>query len=73
MFYHGREKLKFVGLLMAQANFGKDKINVENAECSQPKDKEMILREIVSKHGSIQVFNEKLKNKWDDVKFGLNL
>ena len=35
-------------------------------------DKRMILDEIVKKHGSTAVFNEKLKNKWTDVCVGIN-
>ena len=72
IFYHGREKLLFLGLTIYEASYGEDKIDVEKAECFMAQDKEMILREIVHKHGSCDVFNRKLKNKWFDVKNGLN-
>jgi hypothetical protein len=71
MYYHGREKLRYLGLSKAQAKEGKDKLDVEMAECFSATDKEMILREIINKHGSIEVFNNKLKNKWSDVQYGL--
>ena len=71
MFYHGREKLKFVGLTRGQAMKGRNKINVNQAECFKPEDKEMILAEITKKHGSTEVFNQKLKENWDDVYRGV--
>ena len=72
MYYHGREKLKFLGLSEAQADAGQNTIDVERAECFKAEDKEMILREIIEKHGSAYDFNEKLKNKWIDVQYGFN-
>jgi hypothetical protein len=72
MYYHGREKLKLLGLSKDQAWDGEIKLDVEKAECFKAEDKEMILRETKEKHGSTQVFNEKLKNKWLDVEVGLN-
>ena len=66
MYYHGRGKLQFLGLSMLHVDEGRRKIDVERAECFKAEDKEMILREIKEKHGSTQVFNDKLRNKWYD-------
>ena len=72
IFNHGREALQFVGLSKDEAEKGKDTIDVDQAECFHIDDKRMILDEIVKKHGSTAVFNEKLKNKWTDVCVGIN-
>ena len=39
-------------------------INVDQAECFKAEDKRMILDEIMKKHGSTDVFNDKLKAKF---------
>jgi hypothetical protein len=67
MYYHGREKLQFLGLSEAKAWEGRANIDVEKAECFKAVDKEMILREIREKHGSTQVFNHKIDSKWFDI------
>jgi hypothetical protein len=72
MYYHGREKLQLFGLSKDQAFEGLMKIHVEKAECFKAEDKEMILREIREKHGSTQVFNDKVRRKWSDVEFGIS-
>ena len=70
MYYHGRGKLQYLGLSKDQAESGKDKIDVEMARCFKAEDKEMILREIINKHGSTDNFNTKLQIKWELVSIG---
>lgn len=64
-------KLRFVGLSRAQAMKGRNKINVDKAECFKAQDKEMILGEIRKKHESTEVFNQKLREKMFDVYRGV--
>ena len=71
MHYHGREALRFVGLSRDEASDGYLKIEVEQAECFKAEDKEMILGEIVKKHGSYKDFNQKLSAKWELLGMGL--
>ena len=70
MYYHGREKLQLLGLSKDQAWEGLMKIHVEMAACFKAEDKEMILREIINKHGSTDNFNTKLQIKWELVSIG---
>ena len=74
MYYHGREKLKFLqlGLSHGQAETGRTKIDVAKAECFKAEDKEMILREIIKNHGGTTIFNDKLKLKMVDVFYSLS-
>jgi hypothetical protein len=44
-----------------QSGQGTNSIDVDQAECFHSEDKQMILTEIVQKHQSTQVFNEKIK------------
>ena len=61
MHFHGREKLQFYGLSRKEAVKGYSTIDVERADCFKEADKSMILSEIISKHGSTEIFNKKLK------------
>jgi hypothetical protein len=70
MYYHGREALQFTGLSKEEAEAGREGIDVEKAECFKAEDKEMILREIMNKHGSTDNFNTKLQIKWELVSIG---
>ena len=67
IFYHGREALRFVGLTRGEAELGYKKVSVNDAECFRSEDKEMILTEIVKKHGSTSVFNKKIWESLYDV------
>ena len=67
IYYHGRETLQLLGLSKEEAEESQAKINIEMAECFMAADREMILREIIDKHGSAGIFNDKLKSKWLDV------
>ena len=71
MHYHGREALQFVGLTRGQALKGRNKIAVERAECFKPEDKNMIVDEIRKKHTSTEVFDQKLRENWNDVYRGV--
>ena len=58
---HGIEALLFVGM----SNDGRqriiEEIDVEKADCLDPKDRAMILAEILENHGSYEAFNRRLK------------
>ena len=55
-----------LGLAKKDAYAGANDISVEKADCFRSEDKEMIIRAIQDKHGSSDVFDQKLKNKlWD--------
>ena len=71
MWFHGREKLQFVGLSKEEADEGTNSIDVDQAECFHLADKEMILTEIVQKHQSTKVFNDKIKAKWTDLWYAM--
>ena len=67
IFYHGREKIQFLGLSDDEAMDGIEMIDVQKAECFMAGDRAMILREIVNKHGSTAIFNDKIRQKWADA------
>ena len=60
-----------MGLSKKEAEEGKNNVDVQKADCFMAADKAMILDEIIKKHGSLDLFNQKLKNKWSDVQYGL--
>ena len=73
MWFHGREELKFVGLATGgQAWKGIKRVDVNKAECFKVKDKEMILGEVLKKHGTAEKFNEKIIIKLEDIHRTLN-
>jgi hypothetical protein len=72
MFYHGRDRLRFVGLSEVEACRGAENIDVDQADCFKAEDKEMILREIIKNHGGTTIFNDKLKLKMVDVFYSLS-
>lgn len=64
---HGREALQILGLSKEDAREGKDSIDIIKATCFKQSDYDMILGQVVEKHGSADVFNEKLRNKFSEV------
>ena len=66
MFFHGQQALHMTGLAKKDAYAGANDISVEKADCFRAEDKAMIIRAIMERHGSPDVFDQKLKNKlWD--------
>jgi hypothetical protein len=67
MYLHGREALQILGLTLDEVDSSQG-IDIQQATCFKQSDYEMILAQVVEKHGSADAFNLKLEAKWMEVR-----